>query len=447
MKKILKKKYIEKIFLLLIFSLSTAFFIYYNTKRWSWDFSVYYLNAKYLFDEGYYFELLRPPLTSFLIGIFGILNWNYATYFYIVFVSLLYFFACKKFSEKYLKNFFVFYLLMLNPFVLKYGLYYGTELLSLALILLSFAFYENALFSGFLFSLACLTRYQNIILLPVFFIRKDFIKNFHFLVCFFITFLPWLIFNFMFKGHMLSSLGNFYALNVKFREYIKQEINISHFFLSFNYLLPLFLLGIKRKMSKKIDLLTFRIIVLFFIVIFSYFVAKIRSERFLFNLILPICYFSFFAGISLKKSFKSAIIILTLFFIICQFLNVKKYEVKMPKLDECGIVSNIWVYFNYKGFKAEPVRCELIGEKIKDGYNILLYKKEYDNCKGFYEKFKDFIVEENNEYVWLRDFKRCKKIKKIDSTYLERLEKVIGEKYNPCEILLPKTICRIFTFL
>lgn len=241
----------------LIFSLfifSTSFFIYQHIITGiSWDFSVYVLNAQYWFSNGFYFEWLRPPLASLFIGIFSIFGWGLAEYAYIIFTSLFYLYACLKFADNFLgKGSTLFYVLMLNPFTLLVGLECGTELLGLSLILLSISFFSKSeKKSGFLLALSSLARYTNLNLFSIAIFQKGFRKILLFLIVFSITILPWLFFNYWFTGHMLTSLGNFYALNVKFRDYLIQKFDPLHPLLAINFLLPSFLLGIFLKMKEK----------------------------------------------------------------------------------------------------------------------------------------------------------------------------------------------------
>ena len=99
------KEMIKNNFLIVIlFIISTSFFIFQHYNMLSWDFSSYVLNAKYLFYNGTYFEVYRAPMASFLLGFFLLFN-NLSEYLYIIFVSSLFFYANIKLStilfEKY----------------------------------------------------------------------------------------------------------------------------------------------------------------------------------------------------------------------------------------------------------------------------------------------------------------------------------------------------------
>ena len=77
----------ENKFLIVLFILSTSFFILQHYHSTSWDFMVYVLNAEYWKGESSYFELMRAPMISFTIMIFSPLGWVIAEYLFIIFVS------------------------------------------------------------------------------------------------------------------------------------------------------------------------------------------------------------------------------------------------------------------------------------------------------------------------------------------------------------------------
>ena len=151
----MKFRDIEKYLLPLLFLSAIIFFIWQHWVGLSWDFMSYTLNAKYMFNQGAYMEWYRAPFAQFLIGIFSFLTWNIAEYAFIIFVASLHFFACMKFAEKYKMNKLFFYSLSLSPTILLGGLFAGTELLSLSLLMLCFVYLNQI---GFFLSLSFLTR-------------------------------------------------------------------------------------------------------------------------------------------------------------------------------------------------------------------------------------------------------------------------------------------------
>ena len=116
----------------------------------------------------------------------------------------------------------------------------------------------------------------------------------------------------------------------------------------------------------------------------------------------------------------------------------------MPDVEECKIASNLWVAFDWIGKNAEPIRKEEILQKLNEGYNVILYKNYGYKHLNF---SKELIVEDRDEFIWLRNQSVCKPYQKIDETYLERLSKIKPIESNPCKLLLPNKICEIFPFL
>jgi len=520
--KIFKSKKEEFIFFITFF-IALSFFVYQH-KFFSWDLAVYTLNAKYVYD-GFFFEWIRPPLTPFILAIFEIFGTNFAQYAYIVFCTILYFVSLKLFHDKFLKdikNSEFFYLFSINPFILIFGVAIGTELLSLSLLILFFTFYFSK--KSFMFlGLSMLCRYSNIPLLFLVLFSKNIKKIFVGLFIIFLTFLPWLLINFIFTGHALTSLGNYYALNSLEQPSPKFEISLqllfSHFLLIANISLPFLILGVlfkikqykgeyenngeyeyenkgeyekeiknkNRKKEKELSILFFSLAILTFL---SYLFSPdiIKQPRFLFNLFLPISYFSVF-GINfllslknenLKKFLFFPILFLLLFsslisFIIMEDLGkgvtneYRMVETIIAQMDNnCTTSSDLWVYFDWQNKKAVPPPKELnltetkepeIFKMVDEGYNILLFK----NSESFFanekfieeikEKNKKYVIEDNDKYIWLYREDKCKYIKNINETYIDSLKRFgeFSENFTGCEALFVKFkltgICRHLKFL
>ena len=92
------KEFIEKNkFSVFLFVISSFLFLYQHLNL-GWDFKAYVLNAKYLFYNGAYFETVRPPLVSLLMGFFLLFK-GLSEYLYLFFVSFLFFFSTIKLSD------------------------------------------------------------------------------------------------------------------------------------------------------------------------------------------------------------------------------------------------------------------------------------------------------------------------------------------------------------
>ena len=446
--------------IILLFLSSTSFFLYQHKNYWSWDFSAYFLNAEYWLNDGNYFEWYRPPLTPLLLGIFGILNWKLSEYLYIIFVSTLFTFSCLKFGKVFVgKDPTLFYALMLSPFLLSNGLFAGTELLSLTFLLLFLSYFQNPVKSGINLALSCLTKYTNFSVLLSLIFYRNLRKVFIFILTFILLLLPWLLFNYLIKGHSLTSIGNSYAMNIKYRDYIHQGIDLSVFLKIVNVYLPFFLIGLYLKL-KKIDRKTLLILLISLLTLFSFFSIPIKDERYLFNLALTIPYFSIFGlyHFKSKKLFK----VLRIFFLIFPFISIlylsfnleithlEMYKKIAEEADDCMIQSNRWVILNYFGATSEPLsRGQLLQKKLDEGYHIIIFKNEegFENLKAL-NYSKNFVKKENESFIWLKDERKCKEKHKVDSTYLERLHEQFPEiDPDPCKALLPSLICEKFKFL
>jgi len=458
------------IFLLYIFS--TVFFIYQHSLGISWDFASYTLNAEYLFAGGNYFEWYRAPLAGFLIGLFTffILPFRLAEYIYILFVSTLFLYSCLKFCRTFNLKPKLLYSLLLNPYLILVGLSVGTELLSLSFLILflSYLFSEDKynLKSGISFALASLARYSCfpyfILIFPK--IRKNILSIIYFFIIIFLTFLPWFLFNYFATGHFLTSIANSHALNVKYRvDYLFQQPSLLHFLIVGNFLWIFFILGLRKsKINKK------NIVVLVFLAItlISYISIPLKDPRYLFNILLPLSYFSYQFLKKIKNaellfsffsiSIISLLVTLSIFGYSVNYLNFPKkefYNIDLPK--NCTYMSNHWVPLNYLGYAVEPQpRKEEVDHYIYEGYKIIIYYSGDIDQKINLTFLKSYpVLKETKYYIILGVPLSCKPVYKIDSPYLNKLNKTSTYIYNktietnPCKSLDFGNLCNYLKFL
>ena len=443
---------------------STFFFLYQHTTGISWDFATYVLNAKYIFGNGFYFELLRPPLAQTLLGLFSVFGWLAAEYVYIIFVSTFYLFSCIKVSETINVDKRMFYALSMNPLLLVFGLSVGTELLTLAFLqmFVSRVLKKDGLKSGMYAGLNSLLRYTNFIYLPVILFTKNLKTILKFSLVFILLFLPWLWFSFVFSGNPLTAIADSYALSVKYRVDNSGGFNIYDLILAANYLLPLFLLGIWFKIRKgaldKKDWIMLTIIILTFI---SYYRIPIKHPRYFFNLILPLAYFSIIFLKKFKVKAEHIGLVNLILGISLVWLIMVTPQGEIPDLtlpyppyhpnltENCMISSNRWVILDYLGKPAEPAPRDFrVKEYVDKGYRIIIYKDpepDYSRNTTFLKQFP--VMEESEKYVILGNESLCLPPYTFDKIYLEQLNESIYLKYNysietdPCKILLPGFIC------
>lgn len=422
-----------------LFLLSTIFFIIQHYFIVSWDFSAYVLNAKYMFSNSAYFELPRPPLASFIIGIFLWLG-NLSEYIFILFTSILFLYSSISLSDalffenrkeiKLDKNFirFLFYFFSLSVFCLNWGMKVGTEILSLSLLELAISQTIRGKNSGVYLGLAFLARYPLMIFAPLLLFYKS-IKNIAKNILFFLlTILPWLIYNYLKFGNPLASILDSYALNVFFRDYIIKTfrvldiLDIAGIF-TITAIIGLFYVILKIKenffsMESKIALMMLFLTIL---IIYSYTSIPLKEIRYLFNFILPIAYLSTLSIIFIaKKPYKKVIKIITVlclsifilnFFVLStsvakdynHIIKFKEAGLKIQEinLENCAIYSPHWVPVTYFTQNIYPL-SQSISEKVSTNSLVLIFRdyqtidnqisnSEIDNNQILYSN-KDFIL-------------------------------------------------------
>ena len=434
----------------ILFFIITIFFLWQHSKCFGWDFQAYVLNAKYMFSNGSYFEWGRPPLVPFLIGIFSIFGWKASEYIFITVVSFIHFLSIMFLSKKFKVPIYLLYPLSITPFFLKYSVFEGTELLSLGFLQFFVTFLSTRLSSLFL-GLAFLTRYTNLIFFPllIFKIKKKDLKKPKSLLkksleeasIFLLVVSPWLLYNYIYSGHPLTSIMDSYALNIKFRSYIHEPPNILHFVEVINIALPFSILGIlsgwkihKRSYVKILSFLALGI--------FSYCRIPLKLSRYLFPVLLPCSFFSSrFFQLQLIKNKK----ILTCF-LITSFLtislvsgvlftlkegNIFKENMNFYKntvhtlkdqIDNCTLASDVYVPLNYLGIKCDIApRKEILEYKIEKGYRVLLFRNMQIN---------KFVLNKTQDYILLGNPQKCAKHETFNKTYLQSIQELYRLAYN-----------------
>ena len=146
--------------------------------------------------------------------------------------------------------------------------------------------------SGVSGALAFLSRYTNYLYYVLAVFTKDWRKTVKILVISFLVALPWLGYNYALTGNPLLSIEDQYAMNVKYRlEYIFQQPDPFHLLLIGNYLIVLAAFGV-YKAGRKWSRLDIMMIAFLGISLLSYYSIPIKVERYAFNIVLPLAYFS-----------------------------------------------------------------------------------------------------------------------------------------------------------
>ncbi|HIG97251.1 MAG TPA: hypothetical protein HA230_02800 [Candidatus Aenigmarchaeota archaeon] len=439
--------------LVILFALSTAFFVYQHFVNFSWDFATYEDNARYWAGQGSYYEPGRPPLVPLML--MG------GEYLFIVLSSLLFLYATIKLADAMKLRREVFYLLLLSPFVLFFGLINGTELLSLALLELFLALMGKR-YSGTFLGIACLARYNFVIFAPLLLADKNPKKIALNIMFFVLPFLPWFLYNFYTTGNAFTSMVDSYAINVKFRYYFTQPFSVMHLVTAITFLLPVFAYGLfivakrwKRLTKEKYNILMLAIMILS---IYLYSSTFSKELRYLFPLALPVAYFSYRGFDSLRKKPKTFLltIIIALNLVLFVTMNISaNYESKdkyadainvlrANSIENCSLMTNAWSLINYLGMPAEPFpRKELVQHSIDEGNFILFFysigEPDWAQNRTFMEQYK--TVYESKEFIILGNASRCMPQEKVNQTYLSMLHDKIFLVYNvsintnPCFVM------------
>ena len=453
---------------IIFFVVSTLYLLLQHYLYISWDFSVYVSNAKYWFSNGNYFELIRPPLASLIIGILGIFKfYEFGKYAFIVLSGLLYFIMCIKLAERLKINKILFYALCLNPYVLTWATSVGTELFTLSLIGIFILSLMNNLNGGILLGLASITRYQMTPLSALLLFYKKPSKIIINAIYFSIPILLWLGFNYYSTGNPLTAIADSYAQNVLARQEITKPFDFMQLLVVLNVMLPLFIyyiyrLGDKRFRSEQIKEWKINLIMLAIAAFTIYIYAKTPSKeiRYLFNLTLPLAYFSAkalnkFDVNKIGRALGLIFLIGTIGFFIANYPNSsiprQQFEQDVSEIDSlgiknCSIRSDVWPLLSYYGFSANFNRIELTQKYIDDGEYLVLFPKY-----GEY-KYKDlnesFIVKRTNDYIVMgNEAKPCNKAKPVYHSFLQGYNETLflfrneTANINPYNILFKKACC------
>jgi len=443
-------------FLFLLFILSTSFFIFQHYKLLTWDFSAYVLNAKYLFYNGSYFELLRPPLVPVILGIFLFLG-KISEYIFIVIVSTLFFYSSVYLSDVLFKNAsvrkevsrFFFYLFLLSVYVLSYGLKEGTELISLSFLMFFVAFVLRKKISGYLLGFGVLCRYNLIMFTPFLFFYKNYKKILINIGLFALVLFPWFLFNYLNYGNFMASIIDSITLNILNRGYLFEAFTFYPLLEIILWLLPLFLIGlvlgvisiVKRNKNKYQNIVFFLLLIF---ILYDFITNPQKKVRFLFNFVLPVAYFSSYSFLffisKLKEKYNNIEFkLIILFFVIFAF-TVLVLAFSIPRgndvfyrasedinklgLEGCEILSPHWVPVAYYTQNVYPFYDLPIKEMVEENKTVLIFKNlgSIDFTNIDLTEHRELVFYENNDYVFFsRGSEVCSKKYVYDKSYVDYL--------------------------
>lgn len=435
-----------------VFLFSLSFFIYQHSTGFSWDFSAYVLNARYLLGEGFNFEWIRQPLPSLIILAFSFLGLA-SEYVYIIFVSLLHLYSSLKFSEKFDVDRTAFYVFSMNVFALIFALKVGSELLSLALLQLFLAhIYEKR--SGIYYGLSVLARYTNINFIILFLLQKKAGKIVFSLLLALLAAMPWLIFSYANTGNPFIGFIDSYALNVNMRnrDGVASPFLATDLLFAFNFTLPLFLIGLSSRRNKNYYLILF----VAALSVVSFATIPMKEARYLFPITIGAAYFSAISvkDYEYKKTLLYAFVLLTALSLLLmpsairEQENPQLYTELAGKNITCMAKSNAWVPLNYYGLPSEPYpEKEQLEASLNSGYVVILVKgissPDYLHNEPFLRQHP--IMEETKDYIILQG-EGCRPQQKSGLIFLDRVAdyyETLDRNVTKCEIAFGN-ICRYF---
>lgn len=420
--------------IVIAFALTTLWFIIQHATGLSWDFSVYVLNARYFWGDSLYFDWGASPFAAVLLAAAG--AGPVAEYAYIVFVSLLWLFACMRLADAWGIDRTIFYVICLNPAVLILGLRNGTELLALAFLALFLSEYFAGKGRGaFALGLSAISRWTYFVFLPLIFLSKNVRKIAIGVLLAAVAILPWFAYTWIATGGPLIGMAEATTAELVRQESFVQSFSLMDLLLIGNWMLPLAAVGFvlcKRKWKEVVMLI---VLVLGMLV---YARTAIKDVRYMFTIILPLAYFSAMALKQLKISRKmitaliavniAATLVVAAIVPLYVFLEGRQqFASALEDRDSCAMSSNAWVFMNYVGWPAErPVPEKLVDKKISEGWRLLMFKNTRSPDWFNNETFRNSlpVIVERPEYWIFGRPELCAEPVSLATTYTDRLNEL-----------------------
>jgi hypothetical protein len=195
----------------------------------------------------------------------------------------------------------------------------------------------------------------------------------------------------------------------------------------------------------------------------QYYLTPTKDIRYTFTLVAPLAYFSVVGLEEIKNKWKQAfsasivaIVIFNFLFLSSymqdgQFENGRKYNFAIEKaqelgINECRTMSNGWVLLNYFGKATEPhPDPRTLSQRISQGNVLLMFRSIEDpDWVRNYPFVHDFPIVFEDDQIIIINNGECLPVKKVNSTYMERLKETVEIvanvtiNTNPCFILFGK---------
>jgi hypothetical protein len=435
---------------IIVFLVSTALMLWQHSMGWNWDLNVYSMNAEYLFHVGNYIEWQRPIVVPTILSVLQyFFTRGVSEYVFVALSNSFFYLATYQSSKSFDIDFEVFYILLMSPLAISIGSFHGTEMLSLAFVMLFFSeIYRKR--SGIWMSLAFLTRNTNFILIPFGLMDRDGERLFKKFGIAAIPVLIWLGCNWAVLGDPFSAVANRIAIN-----FYENPHNFPIKPLTFLKIPAISLIFIGAYIFKKrpeISLKGFEKVDLMMITYSGYIAVKylavdLRQTRFLYPLIFTSAYFAVksYDILDLSRHVLTGVLVFNLVF--AGFLvadtpvsNSGGFERAAEHIDVCRAESDVWPQLAYAGAPAtKPLEPELTAYRIRNGWRAVFFNPdEYFKNSSLQQTLPK--LEQNPSYV-VYGTGECIESHVVNSTYLEKkreLDRLRGEEgvYEPTRYII-----------
>jgi hypothetical protein len=426
--------------------------VFQHSLGWNWDFNVYSMNGEYFFHSGNYVEWQRPVLIPSVLGLLQfIFSRSISEYFFVILSNLTFYLSAYRAAKSLDFDFEVFYVFLMSPMAIFIGNFHGSEMLSLAFVMLFFSeLYTRR--SGLWASLGFLTRNTNFILFPFLLVDKDWKRVLQKGVLASLPIGLWLLANWVAMGDPLSAAANRIAVN-----FYENPYNFPVKPLAFLKIPGLSLLVIGAYLASKKPNLSFdklgrldlMLLAYSGYVVLKYLAVDLRQTRFLYPLVFTSAFFAVksFRRLDLSRHFLTGFMVFNLVFAGFLVVNtpVSKpdgFQRAVDYIDGCKTESDVWPQLAYAGGPAvKPLEPELTAERVSNGWRAVFFNPE--------EHFKNTsvdeslpVIEENPSYV-VYGTGECIEYQAMNLTYLD-IKKELDEfegrsgEYQPTYYLVNK---------
>lgn len=424
------KQFIEKNRALSIYwVLLTGILLYQHSLGWNWDFLVYLMNGEYIFHGGQFMEWLRPPVAPVAMGLLQFIFSRPASgYVFILLSSAIFLYSLKKFSESEGLDLLTLAVLVSTPAFIALSTREGTEMLSLAFILLFLADLDKAK-SGIWLGLSIFTRWTHAAMMPVVLLqesREKILKTGLFAAA---VSVPWMIYSQAVAGDLLASPVSFIALNILLRGESTPVAPLHLVVMTVPAVLLLASVFYKKSVREKTvsavkeNRTSWAMIYIGAVTVSIYFLSDITHLRYLYPLVVPVAFFGAKAlkDTGLEKLIYGFMAVNLVFGALMAtgsgYESPRPYQEAAENID-CMVESDSWAPLNYAGLNAEsPVNSKVTGERIRDGWRVLDFTGEVVNSPE--EKAAGEMIRDTGSYKVYGIPGRCAEPENVDGTRID----------------------------